>query len=312
MINLIAKVEVKKLFGQVATVPKAMGGKMQVKTVYPTYEEQRITADTDTEENYMGLSLVIVKPKPRPYMEAFCTDIPANHIVVATDFAPGGILAEKEWVLLENASCWFDCRKGVTETAWENQVGDNDIELYNPIISKNYVEVVGSETSYGKLTHGGESGTSVTDQPYSTRYFVLKNLSGSYANWKTIIGNESAQYCCSTVAMDASGKLQFTRNDLHFGSYSCKDWHVVAIKSTKGGKTSIWVDGNHIGEAANCNGWAADTFLARGSGWYYADNNTAFRAIIISDTAHWDGDIVKNCNWLKDHYIDNYDPSMYD
>lgn len=90
MINLIAKVAVKKLVGQVATVPKALGGKMQVKTVEPEYVEQRITAD----EDYDGLSMVIVMPKPRPLQETFVTTGYYNLIVSANDFTPGGILEE--------------------------------------------------------------------------------------------------------------------------------------------------------------------------------------------------------------------------
>lgn len=90
--HLRAKVALKNLTGVVLTVPKAVGGNMQVKTVYPTYEDQYITADTDTDENYMGLSLVIVKPKPRPLNESFLTDGYYNLIASANDFTPGGIL----------------------------------------------------------------------------------------------------------------------------------------------------------------------------------------------------------------------------
>lgn len=208
-------------------------------------------------------------------------------------------------------SCYFDCRKGVTATAWENQYGDNDIELYNPVITSNYVEVIGSTASYGKLTHGGASGTSVKNQDYSTRYFVFKNLSSAYAEWKTIIGNESEQYCCSTIAMNPNGGLKFTRNDLSFTNYNCSDWHVIAIRSTKGGTTEIWVDGVSVGSASNCQGWAADTYLARGPGWYYPDNNTAFRAIIVADVKHTNRQIVRNCLWLKEQFIDAYSDIEY-
>lgn len=81
--HLRAKVALKNLKAVVLTVPKALGGKMQVKTVYPTYEDQYITAD----EDYDGLSLVVVKPKPRPLFEGSLTDEIANHIVSAMCFA---------------------------------------------------------------------------------------------------------------------------------------------------------------------------------------------------------------------------------
>ena len=87
MINLQAKVAVAKLKGIVQTVPKELGGKMQVKRVAPTYEEQTIKAD----EDYDGLSAVVVEPKPRPLMETFCTDVMANHIVVSCTLQPGGM-----------------------------------------------------------------------------------------------------------------------------------------------------------------------------------------------------------------------------
>jgi len=81
--HLRAKVALKNLTGVVLTVPKALGGRMQVKTVYPTYEDQYITAD----EDYDGLSLVVVKPKPRPISETVATDVMKNHIVSAVCFA---------------------------------------------------------------------------------------------------------------------------------------------------------------------------------------------------------------------------------
>lgn len=83
MIHLVAKVRVSKLAGQVATVPKEVGGKLQVKRVEPTYEEQTITYD----EDYDGLSYVIVGPKPRPLFVGSLTDEIANPIVSAVCFA---------------------------------------------------------------------------------------------------------------------------------------------------------------------------------------------------------------------------------
>lgn len=90
MIQLQARVTVAKLKAIVQTVPKALGGKMQVKRVKPTYEEQTIKPD----EDYDGLSAVIVEPKPRPLFVSSLTDEITNHIVVNADFAPGGSLEE--------------------------------------------------------------------------------------------------------------------------------------------------------------------------------------------------------------------------
>lgn len=84
MIPLNAKIAVKKLKGVARTVPKALGGKLQVKRVEPTYEEQVVTFD---EEEYDGLSMVIVGAKPRPITETVLTDVIANHIVSAVCFA---------------------------------------------------------------------------------------------------------------------------------------------------------------------------------------------------------------------------------
>jgi hypothetical protein len=88
LIQLKAKVAVVKLRGIVQTVPKTLGAKLQVKTVFPAYEEQHITAD----EDYDGLSLVVVMPKPRPLQETFLTSGYYNLVVSANDFAPGGSL----------------------------------------------------------------------------------------------------------------------------------------------------------------------------------------------------------------------------
>ena len=213
---------------------------------------------------------------------------------------------------VNGVSCYFDCRLGVSSDAWENQSGTDAITLYNPVIRNDYVEVIGSDTSYGVLTHGGNTGGTVTNQDYCVRYFIFKNLSNVFANWKTIIGNETGDSYCSTIAMDGSGGLKFTRNDILFTSYKCTDWHVIAIRSRKvDGYTDIWCDGVLVGTASKCAGWAVDTYLSRGSNWSYADNNTAYRAIIVSDENQTDDDIVENSMWLKSHYIDNFKPYLY-
>lgn len=91
MIHLTARVKVVKLTGQVATVPKEIGGKLQIKRVEPTYGEQIVTYD---DEEYDGLSYVIVGPKPRPLQETFLTSGYYNLVVSANNFTPGGILEE--------------------------------------------------------------------------------------------------------------------------------------------------------------------------------------------------------------------------
>lgn len=78
MIHLTARVKVVKLTGQLATVPKEIGGKLQVKRVDPTYEEQIVTYDKD---KYDGLSTVVVGPKPLPLFVSTMTDEIENHIV---------------------------------------------------------------------------------------------------------------------------------------------------------------------------------------------------------------------------------------
>ena len=213
---------------------------------------------------------------------------------------------------INGVSCYFDCRLGVSDSEWANQMGTDTIKLYNPAINNDYLEVVGSDESYGVLNHGGSSGSTITSQDYCTKYYVFKNLSKVFADWRTIIGNETGNYYCSTIAMNASGGLQFTRKDLFFNDYNCSDWHVIAVRSEKAtGYTYIWCDGVYIGRAASCKGWGADTYLARGSSWSYSDNNTAYRAIIVSDVKQSDEEIVENSQWLKTHYIDVYNADLY-
>ena len=93
--------------------------------------------------------------------------------------------------IMTDVNAYFDARKGVISTSWKNQTGDIDFQLFNPIQNTDGVEVVGSDTSYGKFTKPYVSGSS------RTWYFVFKNVSGVFANWKTIIGNESGTYTCS-------------------------------------------------------------------------------------------------------------------
>lgn len=90
MIHLTARVKVVKLTGQVATVPKEVGGQLQIKRVEPAYHEQTVTYD----EDYDGLSYVVVGAKPRPLQETFLTSGYYNLVVSANNFAPGGILEE--------------------------------------------------------------------------------------------------------------------------------------------------------------------------------------------------------------------------
>lgn len=206
--------------------------------------------------------------------------------------------------IMTGVNAYFDARKNVTDTSWKNLRGDTNFELFNPSISENGVEVVGSEVSYGKFTKPWTSGSS------RTWYFVFKNVSGAFANWKTIIGNEASQYKCSTIAMDGNGYIKFTRPDIVPSTslgFKCSDWHVVAWVSNGSSQTTkLWIDGTYIASAYNMQGWADDTYLCRGSNWSYADNNTVFRAIAIADSAHADTDVVSNSNWLRQQYANEY------
>lgn len=197
----------------------------------------------------------------------------------------------------------FDGRIGVEDTVWKNLTGDIDVQLYNPKIYNGNVEVVGSEDSYGKFTKSYVSGSS------RTWYFVFKNISGIFTSWRTIVGNEAATYKCSTIAMNGNGKIQFTRPEItQIGrDYNCSEWHVVSwVSNGSTSETTLYIDGIVIGSVSSMQGWANDTFLARGSDWYYADNNTAFRAIAIADVAHTNDEIVSNSTWLYENFITNY------
>lgn len=214
--------------------------------------------------------------------------------------------------IMTNVNAYFDARKEVTSTSWKNQTGDIDFQLFNPIQNEDGVEVVGSETSYGKFTKPWTSGSS------RTWYFVFKTITPStaFGNWKTIIGNESATYKCSTIAMDDNGFIKFTRPDIIPNTslgFKCSDWHVVAwVSDASTSRTRLWIDGTYINYAKNMQGWSDDTYLGRGSGWWYEENNTVFRAIAIADSVHSDSDVVTNSQWLYDNYVTNYVNSFYE
>lgn len=211
---------------------------------------------------------------------------------------------------MTDVNAYFDARIGVGQNEWQNQTGDINFQLFNPIISKEGIEVVGNNTSYGKFSKPYTSGSS------RTWYFVFKNTSGKYSDWKTIIGNESGTYTCSTIAMDGNGYIKFTRPDIIPNTslgFRCSDWHVVAWVSNGSNRTTrMWIDGTYVGNTGNMQGWANDTYLGRGSGWWYGDNNTVFRAIAIADSAHSDADVVTNSNWLRQYYVSNYTADLYD
>ena len=206
--------------------------------------------------------------------------------------------------VMENVNAFFDARQGVEQDHWTNLAGDIDFQLFNPINNADGVEVVGSETSYGKFTKPYVSGSS------RTWYFVFKNVGGVYADWKTIIGNEADTNRCSTLAMDGNGYIKFTRQNIIPSTslgYKCSDWHVVSwVSDASSSKTRLWIDGSYINNSSGMGGMADDTFLCRGSGWWYEDNNTVFRAIAISDSAQTDFEVERNSFWLYENYIANY------
>ena len=206
--------------------------------------------------------------------------------------------------VMTNVNSYFDARQGVSLDTWDNLIGDTNINLFNPITNIDGVEVVGSDTSYGIFSKPWIDGES------RTWYFVFKNISKIYANWKTIIGNESEEFKCSTISMDAAGHLKFTRPDIIPNTsmgYTCQDWHVVAwVSNGELNTTSLWIDGTFINTVSNMQGWADDTYLCRGPSWYYTDNNTIFRNIVIADSAHTNEEVVENSLWLYDYYIKNY------
>ena len=209
--------------------------------------------------------------------------------------------------VMAGVNAYFDARIYVKSDKWTSMVGDIIISLFNPVISTDGVEVVGSQTSYGKFTKPYVSGSS------RTWYFVFKNISGVYRNWRTIIGNEvtTTNHQCSTIAMDGSGYLKFTRPDIVPSGYKCSDWHVVAWVSNGSNRTTrLFIDGVLCGSVGNMQGWADDTYLSRGPGWWYSDNNTQYRFVAIADTAHSNEDVISNSTFLRDYFITNYDPNI--
>ena len=198
-------------------------------------------------------------------------------------------------------SCIFD-HEDCTVNSWVSQIGAAQFEVHNPIIVQDYVAFVGSDNSYAKITYGGASGGNATNSNYCIRYVIFKNLSGVYANWKTIIGNETGSNYCSTIAMNNYSNIQFTRRDITT-SYSCSVWHVVCWTSNKVSHTNtLWIDGIKVGTSSGCNGWGSDTYLAKGSSWGYLDNDTAFKCYIVGDSIPSDSDIVDNINYLRAIY----------
>ena len=194
-------------------------------------------------------------------------------------------------------TCIFDYQD-CTSSSWASQIGSAQFEVHSPIITQDYVAFVGSNSSYAKITYGGASGGNATNSDYCIRYVAFKNLSGVYANWKTIIGNETGNTYCSTIAMNGSGNIQFTRGDITT-SYSCSSWHIVCWTSDKVNHTNtLWIDGVKIGTSSGCDGWGSDTYLAKGSSWGYTDNNTAFGCYIVGDTIPADADIIANMKYL--------------
>lgn len=205
--------------------------------------------------------------------------------------------------------CYFDCRVGVTSAIWKNQLGSNDIELYGASVDQDGVNVKGTDSSYAKLSIGGTPGGTISGTEY-TIYIVLKKTDTTFSNWRTIIGNETGTNYCSTIAINASGQYQFTRNDI-YTSISCADYHVLAWKKS-GSYTYLFIDGVLIGSASGASGLGVDTYFGRGSSWYYTDeNNLSIRLFARCMSAHSNDEIIQNSQWLMQEYIDAYNADKY-
>lgn len=89
MISLKGRISLRKIKGQVRIIPSVGNLLLQVKRVFPTYEQQTITPDET--EGYLGLSAVIIEPKDKPLIEVEATNNLKNHIVSDLTFLPGGI-----------------------------------------------------------------------------------------------------------------------------------------------------------------------------------------------------------------------------
>lgn len=202
-------------------------------------------------------------------------------------------------------TCVFDYQD-CTATSWVSQIGTAQFEVHSPILHQDYVAFVGSDSSYAKITYGGVSGGNATNSDYCIRYVVFKNISGVYTNWRTIIGNETGSTYCSTIAMNSSGRIQFTRRDIST-NYSCSAWHVVCWTSDKINHTNtLWIDAVKIGTSSGCDGWGSDTYLAKGPSWGYSDNNTAFGCYVVGDTIPSDADIISNMKYLMGQYTSDW------
>lgn len=200
---------------------------------------------------------------------------------------------------MKDVNICFDARVGVSDTEWQNLKGDIHFQLFNPTRTENGLEL-GNSPAYGKITIPYVSGSS------RTRYYIFKNLSGVFQEWRTIIDDEVSTYRCATVAMNSSGYIQFCRPNIGT-NYKCTDWHVIAITDNGSSRRrKFWIDGNYIGYTNNMDGWADNIYLGRGSGWDYPNNLTAFRVFIIASSMHSDADVVLNSQWLYDAYIRNY------
>ena len=175
---------------------------------------------------------------------------------------------------MKDVNICFDARVGVSDTEWQNLKGDINFQLFNPTQTENGLEL-GNSPAYGKITIPYVSGSS------RTRYYIFKNLSGVFQDWRTIIDDEVSTYRCATVAMNSSGYIQFCRPNIGT-NYKCTDWHVIAITDNGSSRQRrFWIDGNYIGYTNNMDGWADNIYLGRGSTWDFTDNLTAFRVFII-------------------------------
>lgn len=202
---------------------------------------------------------------------------------------------------MNGITSYFDCLNyGGSSSAWKNLIGNNNIEMYNPVITNDGIEFVGNNTSYGKLYHKYDSNNKNT-----TRYLVCKNLSKKYANWKTILDceNTSSGGAC-TVAMGADGFFRFCRHDILDNSHNVSELSVVAFTKNSSGYCRLWINGDYIAQSKYSNiGWSDYIYFARGSTWKYEDNNTLFKFFAIADVIQSDAEILANSQWLYEKYI---------
>lgn len=204
---------------------------------------------------------------------------------------------------------YFDCRQGMTDTAWQNLAGGNDAFWVGMEIQPDgSAGVTGRSWSYGQFT-----------SPYTperTVYVVFRTAPIGFAN----INAPILASCGGTASYSQPGQMlsiavegyhvpdTIATDQMNMGassSVTSEAYHVAAVTRTANGLNTLYVDGVPTGTLQNAVACGdhfgigvivySNGIISNTSGW---EGLRQIKMIAVGSAAHTAEEIAANSAWL--------------